>query len=67
MENLTTGKRPLRSIVRPISEPSMIAETDRTSAYIDRGNSVAGNAEARNSTAPNSKEREFQVDMKWEM
>jgi len=64
MENLTTWSRSLLSIARPIMGAKIMAETERTSAYIDNGNSVPVKMEARNSTAPNSKEREFHVERK---
>lgn len=66
MEDLTTRRRFLLSIARPIMGAKIMAEAERTSAYMDNGNSVAGKLEARNRTALKSKEREFQVERKCE-
>lgn len=67
IENLKTLNRSNPSIHLPNTDDSSATVKDRTSAYTEVYSKVSGNAETRNSTAPNSNMREFQVERKCEM
>jgi len=55
------------SIKDPTLGDKTIAAPFLQSAYTDMGSNVFGKMEARKSTEPNSKRREFHVERKWEM